>query len=283
MPIFDTPEPISVTVDLSVGYVSIAASDRTDTVVEVRPSNEADDSDVQAAQQVRVDLSTGTLRVTGPKRAFDFSHRSKSVTVSIELPAGSRVAAEVQLGDLRATGQLGESRLKTSAGHVSVERTGALRIRTAAGDVTAATIAGDADIATGTGRITVGEIDGNALIKNSNGDTTVDAVTGTVRVRAANGDITVRQAGAGADAKSSNGSVRLGSVARGSVVLETALGNLDVGIASGTAAWLDVNTSFGRVRNLLENAPGPDETDETVEVRGRTTYGDITIHRGGER
>ncbi|MBB2948578.1 DUF4097 and DUF4098 domain-containing protein YvlB [Actinoplanes lutulentus] len=283
MPIFDTSEPISVAVDLSVGHVTIAAGDRVDTIVEVRPSNEANDSDVEAAQQVRVDFSTGTLRVTGPKRVFDFSHKTKSVTVSIELPADSRVTAEVQLGDLRATGRLGESRFKTAAGHVSVEQTGALRVRTSAGDVTATSIAGDADIATGTGRITVGEIDGNAVLKNSNGDTTIAAVTGTVRVRAANGDITVEQAGAGADAKSSNGSVRLGSVARGSVVLETALGNLDVGIASGTAAWLDVNTSFGRVRNLLENSPGPDATDETVEVRGRTTYGDITIHRGGER
>jgi hypothetical protein len=40
-----------------------------------------------------------------------------------------------------------------------------------------------------------------------------------------------------------------------------------------------VNTGFGRVRNLLENAIRPEETDQTVEVRGRTSYGDITIRR----
>jgi hypothetical protein len=33
------------------------------------------------------------------------------------------------------------------------------------------------------------------------------------------------------------------------------------------------------VRNLLDNASRPAETDETVEIRGRTSYGDITIHR----
>jgi hypothetical protein len=33
------------------------------------------------------------------------------------------------------------------------------------------------------------------------------------------------------------------------------------------------------MRNLLENATGPAEADETVEVRGRTSYGDITIRR----
>jgi hypothetical protein len=40
----------------------------------------------------------------------------------------------------------------------------------------------------------------------------------------------------------SNGSIRLGEVARGSVVRGTAMGDLEVGIAEGTAAWLAVNT-----------------------------------------
>jgi hypothetical protein len=68
-------------------------------------------------------------------------------------------------------------------------------------------------------------------------------------------------------------------VARGSVVLETANGDLEIGIAEGTAAWLQVNTGFGHVRNLLDEATRPTESDETVEVRGRTSYGDITIRR----
>jgi hypothetical protein len=68
-------------------------------------------------------------------------------------------------------------------------------------------------------------------------------------------------------------------VARGSVQLGTAMGDMEVGIAEGTAAWLDLNTGFGQVRNLLDNAAAPAESDETVEVRGRTAYGDITIRR----
>jgi len=49
--------------------------------------------------------------------------------------------------------------------------------------------------------------------------------------------------------------------------------------AEGTAAWLELNTGFGHVRNQLENATRPEEAEQTVEVRGRTSYGDITIHR----
>jgi hypothetical protein len=90
MPNYQTPEPIAVTLELSVGYVRITASDRTDTAVEIRPSDETDESDVKAAQQVRVDYTNGTLRVTGPKtRAFDFSRKTRSVDVSVELPSGS--------------------------------------------------------------------------------------------------------------------------------------------------------------------------------------------------
>lgn len=280
MPIYETPEPITVTAELGVGALRIAASDRTDTVVEIRPSDESDESDVQAAQQVRVDYTNGTLRVTGPKgRTFDFSRKTRSVEVSIELPSGSQVSAELAVGDIRCTGQLGQCRLKTSVGNVLVERAGPLRLEASAGHLTADRISGDAEIRTGTGKIQIGEVTGTAVVKNSNGDTTVDAVTGDVRVRAANGAIDIGRAGAGVDAKTSNGNIRLGEVVRGSITLGTAMGNLDIGIAEGTAAWLEVDTSFGNVTNRLDDTTGPDETDQTVEIRGRTSFGDITIHR----
>jgi DUF4097 and DUF4098 domain-containing protein YvlB len=281
MPRFETPEPISATLELGVADVRIVASDRTDTLVEVRPSDPTDDSDVKAAQKVRVDHSAGTLRITGPKlRPFDWSrHRIKSVDVSVELPAGSAVSVEMQMGDVRSTGRLGECRLKTSAGNLTVERSGPSRLETSAGSVTADAVSGDAEISTGSGTIRIGEVDGAAVVKNSNGETTIDAVTGDVRVRAANGDIRVERAGGDVDAKTSNGTIRLGEVVRGTVVLGTAMGDLELGIAEGTAAWLDVNTGFGHVRNLLESAEQPGEADETVEVRGRTSYGDITVRR----
>ncbi|MEV6599872.1 DUF4097 family beta strand repeat-containing protein [Actinoplanes sp. NPDC051346] len=278
MPIFETPASISVTLELGVGNVRIDASDRTDTVVEVRPSDGADESDVLAAQQVRVEYADGALWVTGPKaRAFDFSRKTRSVEVSIEVPSGSQVSAELQLGDVRCSGRLGECRLKTSAGSFWLEHTGPLRLDTSAGHVTAEAVTGDAEISTGSGKVRIGDIGGAAVVKNSNGDTTIEAVAGDVRVRAANGDIGVERAGAGVDAKTSNGSIRLGEVVRGSVVLGTAMGNLEVGVAPGTAAWLEVNTGFGQVRNLMENVTQPDGADETVEVRGRTSFGDITI------
>lgn len=280
MPKFETPEPISVTLELGVGTVRVTASDRTDTTVDVRPSDPSDESDVQTAQQVCVEYTNGVLRIAGPKmRAFDFSRKTRSVDVSIDLPSGSQLSGDVQMGDLSGTGRLGECRFKTGAGHARLQRTGPLRMDTGAGHVTVGGVAGNAEIHTGNGKVQIGEVEGTAVVKSANGDIMIDAVTGDVRARTANGEISVDRAGAGVDVKTSNGSIRLGEVVRGSVELGTAAGELEIGIAEGTAAWLEVNTGHGHVRNLLDTASSPAESDETVEVRGRTSWGDITIRR----
>jgi hypothetical protein len=65
-------------------------------------------------------------------------------------------------------------------------------------------------------------------------------------------------------------------------VLETAAGELEVGVREGTAAWLDVSAHHGRVRTSLDEASTPDEGEATVEVRARTSYGDIVIHRANQ-
>lgn len=281
MSTFDTPEPISVTLELGVtGDVRITASDRADTVVEVRPSDTSDDSDVKAAQQVRVEYADGMLHIKGPKaRPFDFSRKSRSVEVSVELPSGSHVSGSVQLGNFHCAGRLGDTRLKTSSGKCRLERTGPLRVDTAAGHVTVGHVAGNAEIRTGSGKVRVGQIEGSTVVKNSNGSVDIDAVTGDARVTTANGDIAIERAGADVEAKTANGGVRLGEVVRGSVTLGTSMGDLEIGIAEGTAAWLDAHTGFGQVHNTLATAARPDEADETVEVRGRTSHGDITIRR----
>ncbi|GIJ48779.1 hypothetical protein Val02_56650 [Virgisporangium aliadipatigenens] len=264
MPVFATPESISVTIDVYSGHVRLVAGDRTDTHVEVRPSNEADESDVKAAEQTRVEFADGTLTVRGPKSlAMNFSKKPRTVDVLIELPAGSTVQGDLTAGDFHSAGVLGTSRFKTSAGHVTL-----------------AAFSGDLDVSTGTGRVRVDEVGGTATVKNSNGGTDLGTVAGTLRVRAANGDISVERAGAGVDAKSSNGTIRVGEVARDVVSLHTAAGDLEVGVSAGTAAWLDLKTGFGRVHNALADLDHePTKSEQTVEIRAHTSYGDITVRR----
>ena len=100
-----TPEPVSVTPELGAGDVRVTASDRTGTVVKARPGRRSRRSDVKAAQRVRAGYANGMLRVNGPKaRVFGFSRKTRSAGVAIELPSGSQVSAELQMGDVRRAG-----------------------------------------------------------------------------------------------------------------------------------------------------------------------------------
>jgi DUF4097 and DUF4098 domain-containing protein YvlB len=280
MPTFATPEPISVALDLVVGDARIAATDRTDTVVEVRPSDPGHEADVRAAEQTRVEYDAGRLLVKAPKqRRLSLFGRPGSVDVIIDLPAGSQIQGDASVGAFRGTGRLGECRFSTSVGEVELDETGPVEASTGAGTVTVGRAAGPAKVHTGSGRVRVGAVDGTAVIKNSNGDTWLGEATGEVRVNAANGSIAVGRAGAGVDATTANGDIRVDALRRGTAVLRTSVGQIEIGVDAGTAARLDVLTRFGRVRSELDAADSPAPSDETAEVRARTSYGDIVIRR----
>ena len=281
MPTFDTPEPISVTVEFGVGDLRIVASDRTDTMVEVRPSDPAKKADVTAAEQTRVEFAGGRLLIKAPKswRQYTWRGGGESVDVQVELPAGSHLRGEAGVAALRCSGRLGECRYKTGIGDIQLDRAGAVQLRTGVGDITVERAGGDAELTTGSGSLRIDGIDGTAVVKNSNGDTWIGRVNGDLRVNAANGRISVDQASGAVAAKSANGDVRLGEVAHGAVLAQTAFGKVEIGIRDGVAAWLDLNTRYGTVRNDLDTADRPGAGEEAVEVRARTAFGDITIHR----
>ena len=148
-----------------------------------------------------------------------------------------------------------------------------------AGDVSVHHVSRHAEVTAGSGDIRVERAGDSAALKASNGDTWVGVAGGDLRVRAANGSIAVGSAHASVVAKSANGDIRLGDVGGGSVEVETHAGDLEVGIREGTAAWLDLNASAGRVHNDLDAAERPEDSDQTVEVRARTSIGDVVIRR----
>jgi hypothetical protein len=280
VPTFETVEPISVTIAIGVGDVRITASDRRDTVVSVTPSDSSKQSDIQAAENTRVEYSQGSLLVKAPrswKRYTPFGG-AESIDVAIELPSGSRVDAEADVANFTSRGRLGECRFTTAVGRIRIDETGPLHVNTTGGNVSVDRMTGRGEI-TGSGQISIGEIDGSAVIKNLNGVIWIGEVTGDLRCNSANGDITIDRALGAVAAKTANGAVRIGEVVRGSVELGTAYGELEVGIREGTAALLDVRSSYGSVRNSLQASDRPEPSDQTVEVRARTSFGDILIHR----
>jgi hypothetical protein len=284
MPTFETPEPITATIDVTVGDVRISAGDRTDTVVDVRPSDPSSDEDVKVAERTHIECTGGQLRLKAPKlRSWSIRSAGGSIDVTIELPMGSRVHGSGQLTDFRCDGRLGDCRIKTGLGQIQLDQAGTLSLKSGIGDISVDRATGHAEVTLGSGDVRLRELEAGAVVRNSNGDTWIGAVAGDVRLNAANGSIAVDVARAGVVAKSSNGDVRLGEVVRGSVVLETRLGDLEVGIPEGTAAYLDVRAAAGKVHNALDAAEAPERSAETVEVRARTSAGSVVIRRPDER
>jgi hypothetical protein len=281
MPTFTTPEPITVSIELALGDAQITATDRSDTVVEVRPSDADAEADVRAAELTRVEYADGRLLIRAPKqRSFGLFGKVGSIDVVVAAPTGSHLHGDASVAAFRGTGRLGECRIRTSTGDIQLDQTGALDLNTAGGAIGVTRVAGHAEVRTGTGRVRLQEIDGSAVIKNSNGDSWVGTITGDLKVNAANGDIVVDRSQARLTAATANGDVRIGEAVRGWVSIKTSCGELQVGIRAGTAALLDVHTQYGTVHNGLEACDPPAQEDgSTVEIRARTSYGDIVLHR----
>lgn len=283
---FTTPTSITVSLDLYVADVRITASDRSDTTVEVRPTEPARAADVKLAESTRVeyDDATRTLSVITPKprnRFVNFSKRSESIDVLIHVPTDSDVRGKADLGDYRTEGVLGSVTLKTGLGAVRIGETGNLSIHTGVGEVTVDEASGSAAVHSGSGEISVGTVDGTADISTSNGTIRVGVVTGPSTVKVSNGSLFVDRALSDITATNHNGGVRIGEVVRGKVTATSKNGRVDVGVRQGSAAWLDLNTTVGRVYNELESSDAPDDDEpvDKVQVHASTKLGDIVVRR----
>ncbi len=278
MPSFDTPAAISATAHVEAGSIQFSAGDRSDTVVEVRPRDPQRDVDVRAAEQTEVTFASGVLNIRTPKPRY-LVGRTGTVDVTVGLPTGSRVEMTGAWAQVLGEGRLGEVRVKTSAGDVRLETTGPLQLTASHGSITVERVEGMAEITTSSGSLRVGVVNGPAVLKNSHGTTTVGTATGELRVSGANGDIDIARAEDSVTATTAHGTLRVAEVACGTVQLETAYGAIEVGVREGTAAWLDVSSGGGQVRNTLTASQTPQTTEDTVKIHARTRYGNIDIRR----
>jgi len=260
VPTFDTPQPITATVEIAAGSVRLVAADRRDTVVEVRPRDESRPQDVKAAEQVRVDFTNGTLAVVS-NRGFSFPRRG-AVVVDIALPSGSRLAASVASANVTADGEYADCKLASASGDLALERVrGNLKADTASGDITVQVASSSASVSTASGDATFGEL------------------LGDIKFRAASGSLKVGRLEGGLNAQAASGDVAVATAVRGNISVETSSGEVGVGIADGTAAKLELHTDSGSVRNTLQPSDGPADGDETIVVHARTRSGDVVVQR----
>jgi hypothetical protein len=282
MPVFSTPEPVRALIDVGGAVTRVQARDGAETSVEVRPHNPGRSADVELAQRVTVDLTDGRLRVHAPRnrraRLRSLFGGSERVDLDIVLPAGSELETR-GWGDVTTEGALGAVDIDTGMGDIKLDRVAAVRAKTAMGEIAVRSAGGPADLRTAMGTVQVGRAAGDVVARTSTGDVRVEDAAGELRLSTSAGDVRVERATSGVRAKTSAGDVRLQSVCRGSVTATTSYGQLEIGVAHGTAAWLDVEARHGVVRSELEPTDGPGDSELTVEIHATSGFGDIVLRR----
>ncbi|MGV9674936.1 DUF4097 family beta strand repeat-containing protein [Nocardia sp. NPDC003482] len=175
---FQTPAPIAVTVDVLSADVTVIASDRADTVVEIRPADATKKGDVRAAEQTTVEFDGDTLSVTTPRdwRTYSPFGGNPTIAVTVAVPTGSRLAATTGVGRLLVTGEIGQCDLEIAAGDIIVEQPGdSVTAKTAKGDIRIGeAVRGVLRLETSVGELEVGIRPGGARLE-------VNALSGTVQ------------------------------------------------------------------------------------------------------
>ena len=274
MPTFATPAPIAATVQVAGARVRVTTSDRTDTVVLVEPINEASRSDVKVASKTTVDFADGQLSV----KTITPGHKNGSVAITIDLPAGSSLAAYLAHSSVQADGPLGRCELHLASGQVRLDRIDALQASNASGEVTIGHIAGRADIDGGAFAMRIGEAEGSVGLSSSGGQAWIGHAAADLELSSGSGDFDVDRADGSVTATTASGAIRIGRLTRGQAKLMNGSGNIEVGISEGTAADIDANSERGTVRNSL-SPEDPATSGNRVAVHARTRHGDIIIQR----
>lgn len=100
-----------------------------------------------------------------------------------------------------------------------------------------------------------------AKLESSSADVKTDGELGDTSVASGSGDVLVRR------------------VDHGRLKAKTGSGDITVGVADGTAAYLDISTVTGDVTSSLDASEAPSEGDQTVELVIQSGTGDVVLQR----
>jgi hypothetical protein len=277
MPSYDVPGPIDVEVTVGVAFVDIVASDRTDALVEVVATKPGRSGDESLARDSTVSFDGGRVRVNVPRRLNLFG-KGDSVDVRCEVPTGSRVTIENAYGSVRARGVLGDCRIVAKYGSVTADTVANLVLEAPYGSGDIAEVTGRLDVTGGHGTVRISQVRGDARLRASHGSMELGTAGGDVEV-ATSGSLTIDRALGDVTARSAHGPIRIREVSGGTIRLDNNHADVDVGVPTGIAAWIDASSAHGRVRNELTPDPSAAGSDRSVELHLHANYGNVIIRR----
>ena len=266
---FDTPEPVSLYVELGSGALHVAADEVAQTTVTV---------DGRDADDATVEQRGNQIVVIAPHRKGGLFSTSSELNVNVTLPTDSGVAAKLGSADAVGTGRFGAVKIKSGSGEVGLDELGSeALIETGSGDIKVAAALGDLRIKSGSGDVEVGRLDGPATISTGSGDVEIGSSQSDVLVKSGSGSIRVKEAHKDMSLSTASGDLDVGVMHRGVLLARNVSGDIHVGITASIPVWTDIACVTGRVRSNLNGAGQPEEGQDFIEVRAKTVSGNIDL------
>ena len=268
---FETPDHVSLHVEIGTGDVFVRADEHDRTTVEVVGED---------AEDVTVEQRGDRIVVLGPPHHGGFFSRSPKLDVRVTVPHDTDLSTQLGSADLAVTGVIGQGSLKAGSGDIDVEAAnGEVRIETGSGDVQLGLVAGDLRVKAGSGDVTVRELGGDSTISTGSGDVEIGKTAGDVQVRTGSGDLHVRRPEADVALSTASGDVTVDLMGAGQLAAKNVSGDIRVGIPGGLPVWTDVSTVTGSVRSTLQGAGQPAEGQEYLELHAKTVSGDVYLEQ----
>jgi DUF4097 and DUF4098 domain-containing protein YvlB len=246
---FHTPLPLELEVGIPSGHVEVETTEGEESNITV----EGDDRLLEEVE-IRHDGNRLVVAYRG-KGKFGFSLSPFTLVFGSELRVRATVPhdAGVKIKTASADTQLGG-------------RFGPVGVNSVSGDV----------------RLR-GEVGGPANVKTVSGDADLDRIEGDVSGHTVSGDLRIGPIAGSADLKTVSGDIRLGAVTAGDVRFTSVSGDIEVGIAPGSAVDVDAGSTSGDLSSEVPLASVPmaeaGEAGPTVVLRGRTVSGDVKVFR----
>ncbi len=265
---YDTPGRLTLDLRLPEGRIDVKTVDGAVTEIELDArGNEDEVRDLLEGARVEArETSDGHEVIVDveDRRRIGFGFwRRVDVRLTVRAPHGAKLRAETASAYVQCRGRLS-----------SVE------VNTASGDVELDEIDDDAAIKTASGDVEIDEVGGALAVSTASGDIEVARAGGDAAAKTASGDVMIRDAGAGVTAATASGDQRIGAVRQGAVTLQSASGDIEIGIRKGSNLWVDARSMSGQTSSELELSDAPSEDDAPlVELRATSMSGDIRIIR----
>jgi DUF4097 and DUF4098 domain-containing protein YvlB len=257
---FQTPALVRLRVEIPKGRISVTAAETAETTI-VLTAAHGDDRARELIAEAEVTQNGNDILVRVRREHRIMFGWGGDIEAEIRAPLGSAVHLNTGAGRIETVGRLGEAEAHTGAGSVRLDAASEVKARTGAGSITIAEVSGSADLRSGSGKIELGRVGADTKI-----------TTGA-------GDIEVGEAGDSVEAFTAAGAVKVRRADHGRVRAKTMAGRVSIGVAKGSAAYLDISTMSGRVHSELDASEAPADGDKRVELIIRTMSGDVNLAR----